>query len=493
MKTLDVLLSAIDSPVDGAERIPVYGLTLDSRTVRPGEIFVAVAGTSTHGMTYVETAIEQGASAVLYDDWDQAVPNRLPCIRITNLRERLPAIVRAFYDDPFASMRVIGVTGTNGKTTTVQLIAQLVEALSMVAGRIGTLGVSVGVDKLSESDRTTPDAITLGSFFSQLKARGASITAMEVSSHALDQGRVQGVPFEVGVFTNLTRDHLDYHGTMEAYGEAKARLFREYPLHTAVIYLDDALGRHLAETITTPDIWTYGFADDARIRVIEVTPTASGCNVACDFEGRLLSLQIPLLGQFNALNAVAALAATAAVCPNQLEHLIRATSALKPAPGRMEWFQVESQPTVVVDFAHTPDALENALTTCRWHTEGALWVVFGCGGERDTGKRPLMGEVAGRLADHLILTADNPRSEDAQAICDGIIAGTAHRPIHVELDRGQAIRHALEHAEPRDWILVAGKGHERTQQIGSRMLPYSDRLQVAQLLGLVEQGGVDAS
>jgi UDP-N-acetylmuramyl tripeptide synthase len=224
-----------------------------------------------------------------------------------------------------------------------------------------------------------------------------------------------------------------------------------------------------------------------------VTPTASGCNVACDFEGRLLNLQIPLLGQFNALNAVAALAATAAVCPNQLEHLIRATSALKPAPGRMEWFQVESQPTVVVDFAHTPDALEHALTTCRWHTEGALWVVFGCGGERDTGKRPLMGEVAGRLADHLILTADNPRSEDAQAICDEIIAGTAHRPIHVELDRGQAIRHALEHAEPRDWILVAGKGHERTQQIGSRVLPYSDRLQVAQLLGLVEQGGVDAS
>jgi UDP-N-acetylmuramyl tripeptide synthase len=225
VKTLDVLLSAIDSPVDGAERIPVHGLTLDSRTVRPGEVFVAVAGTSTHGMTYVETAIEQGASAVLYDDWDQAVANRLPCIQITNLRERLPAIVRAFYGDPFASMRVIGVTGTNGKTTTVQLIAQLVEALSMVAGRIGTLGVSVGVDKLSESDRTTPDAITLGSFFNQLKARGASITAMEVSSHALDQGRVQGVPFEVGVFTNLTRDHLDYHGTMEAYGEAKARLF----------------------------------------------------------------------------------------------------------------------------------------------------------------------------------------------------------------------------------------------------------------------------
>ena len=493
MKTLDLLLSAIENPIDGADRIVVNGLTLDSRSVRPGDVFVAVAGTSAHGMTYVETAIEQGASAVLYDDWDQSVPQRLPCIQVTGLRERLPAIVRAFYDDPFASMRVIGVTGTNGKTTTVQLIAQLAEALSMVAGRIGTLGVAVGVDKLSESDRTTPDAITLGSFFSQLKARGASITAMEVSSHALDQGRVRGVPFEVGVFTNLTRDHLDYHGTMEAYGEAKARLFREYPLRTAVIYLDDPVGRHLAETITTPDIWTYGFSSDARIRVIDVTPTAKGCHVTCDFDGQPVSLHIPLLGQFNALNAIAALAATAAVCPDQFENLIRASHTLKPAAGRMEWFQVESQPTVVVDFAHTPDALENALATCRWHTEGALWVVFGCGGERDTGKRPLMGEVAGRLADHLVLTADNPRSEDPQAICDAIGTGTSHRSIHVELDRAQAIRYALENAQPHDWILVAGKGHERTQQIGSRMLPYSDRLQVAKFLGMMDQGETHAS
>jgi UDP-N-acetylmuramoyl-L-alanyl-D-glutamate--2,6-diaminopimelate ligase len=304
---------------------------------------------------------------------------------------------------------------------------------------------------------------------------------------------VRGVPFEVGVFTNLTRDHLDYHGTLQAYADAKARLFRDYPLRTAVIYLDDAVGRHLAETIKTPDIWTYGFADDARIRVIEITPNHQGCDVTCDFDGRLLNLHIPLLGQFNALNAIAALAATIAVCPDQVDQLIRATHALKSAPGRMEWFQVGSQPTVVVDFAHTPDALENALTTCRWHTTGALWVVVGCGGDRDAGKRPLMGEVAGRLADHLILTSDNPRSEDPQSICDAIASGTSHRPIHVELDRGEAIRHALTHAQPNDCILVAGKGHERTQQIGSRMQPYSDRLQVARLLGLVDQGGLDAS
>ena len=493
MKTLANLLDAIDLPIEGAERIAVSGLTLDSRLVTPGTVFVAVAGSTAHGMEFIETAIEQGAVAVLFDDWTQSVPTRLPCIRINALRERLPQIVRAFYDDPYAEMRVIGVTGTNGKTTTVQLIAQFAEALSLIAGRIGTLGVSVGVEKLTESDRTTPDAVTLGAFFDQLRHRGASITAMEVSSHALDQGRVLGVPFEVGVFTNLSRDHLDYHGSMEAYGEAKARLFRDFPLETAVIYIDDAFGRALAESAAIENILTYGFADDARVRLLKVMPTESGSDVACEFDGEPVGLHIPLLGQFNALNAVAALAAVDAVCPGRRDRLMAAASTLKPAAGRMEWFKEPGRPTVVIDFAHTPDALENALATCRLHAPGQLWVVFGCGGERDTGKRPLMGEVAGRLADRVVLTADNPRSEKPETICEAIKAGTSSQSIVVEVDRGRAIRGAIDGAAPEDWVLIAGKGHERTQEIGARKLPYSDRLQVAQILGLIDQGGPHAS
>jgi UDP-N-acetylmuramoyl-L-alanyl-D-glutamate--2,6-diaminopimelate ligase len=481
---LERLLAGIDLQFDRASGIEVSGLTLDSRKVTDGALFVAIKGSVGHGMDYVDAAILAGASAVIYDDWDGEIPKIIPALHIPGLMHKVGHIAHAFYGNPCSAMQIIGVTGTNGKTTTVHLIAQLAEYLGIKAARIGTLGVSVGADKLIESDRTTPDAITLASMFAELRSRDVNFVAMEVSSHALDQGRVDGIPFTVGVITNLTRDHLDYHQTMEAYGAAKARLFHDFALRAAIFNIDDSFCRKLSETTSQFNVVNYG-SDADHVDIQLIRPTDSGSNIRVSIHSVAYDLQTSLLGAFNASNVMAAFAAISALFPDDVDRLLAAIPKLQAAPGRMEWFRAPEFATVVVDYAHTPDALENAIKTCKAHCVGEVWSVFGCGGDRDVGKRPLMGQVASELSDHIVLTSDNPRSESPQHILNDIRAGMTKPPILEELDRAAAIRFAVEHASADDWVLLAGKGHENTQTIGQKTVVYSDRAEVARLFGLM--------
>ena len=481
---LDHLLTDIGLDDNRASGVEVAELTLDSRQVVDGTLFIAIQGSVGHGMDYIDAAIASGASAVIYDDWDGPVPNMIPALYIPGLRRQIGRIAHTFYGNPCSGMRVVGVTGTNGKTTTVHFIAQLADQLGLKAARIGTLGVSVGAEKIIESDRTTPDAITLASIFAALRDKGVNFVAMEVSSHALDQGRVDGIPFTVGVMTNLTRDHLDYHHTMAAYGEAKARLFRDFDLQAAVFNLDDAFCRTLAEHARPATVTTYGYGAE-HIDIQAIQPVAHGSTIHVSTNGVGYELKTSLLGAFNALNMMAAIAAITTLFPEDIEQVLTFIPKLQTAPGRMEWFRVPNFATVVIDYAHTPDALENAIKTCQNHCDGEVWSVFGCGGDRDVGKRPLMGCVASEWSDHVVLTSDNPRSESPQKIIDEIRSGMTKAPVLEELDRAQAIRFVVENAATDDWVLVAGKGHENTQTIGQTTAVYSDRAEVARLFGLI--------
>ncbi|MDC1466127.1 UDP-N-acetylmuramoyl-L-alanyl-D-glutamate--2,6-diaminopimelate ligase [Litorivicinus sp.] len=487
------LLGAIGVSIETVSQVNVTGLALDSREVSEGTVFFAMEGTNCHGMEYAQEAVERGAAAIVCDSWDGVIPFVVPVIIIENLRQRLGTIVQYFFDSPCQNMQIIGVTGTNGKTTTIHLIDQLAKSLGIATGKIGTLGVSVGVDKLYQFDRTTPDVITLTHCLAQLCARKVSLCAMEVSSHALDQHRVSGIPFDVAVLTNLTRDHLDYHVDMLTYGNVKRRLFTDYGAKIAVICSDDPFGARLAAELCGFDLWTFGFDRTARIRITTIEPIKIGCHVELVFDGHQVAFQLPLLGQFNVHNTISAMAAVYAVAPGNLERLISAAHHLEPAAGRMEYFQNPQMPTVVVDYAHTPDALEQALNTCRWHSKGLVWAVFGCGGDRDKGKRPLMGEIASRLADEVVLTLDNPRSESPDAIINNIVDGMERAPRLIKLDRAEAVRYVIAKAAPEDWILIAGKGHESTQLLEMRTIAHSDRAIVASAYGLSEKGELHAS
>lgn len=484
---LDQLLSQIGLYFDRASGVDIRDLTLDSRQVTEGSLFIAIQGSETHGMTFVDQAIANGAAAILYDAWGGDVPRHVPALHVTGLQAQIGPLAHAFYGHPCQAMRVIGVTGTNGKTTTVHLIAQLADTLGLKAARIGTLGISIGPEKLVDSDRTTPDAITLAKIFAELRDREVDLVAMEVSSHALDQHRVDGIPFDVAVMTNLSRDHLDYHEDMESYGQAKARLFEDFDLKAAVLNADDAFCQGLMKRLVSSHLVTYGTSSSADFSITAVEATSDGSLIDVSIHGALRQLKLPLLGDFNVENALAAVAVMTAIEPEKAEQVLSAMSRLQTAPGRMECFQSPGSATVVVDYAHTPDALEQALVTCRKHCQGQLWSVFGCGGDRDTGKRPLMGRIASELSDCVVLTSDNPRSEPPQAILNEIRAGMTKPPMREEIDRSMAIRFAVENASSNDYILIAGKGHESTQVIGQTIRPFSDRVEVARLFGLMDQ------
>jgi len=484
---LDQLLSQIGLYFDRASGVDISDLTLDSRQVTEGSLFIAIQGSGTHGMTFVDQAIANGAAAILYDTWGGDIPRHVPALHVTGLQAQIGPLAHAFYGHPCQAMRVIGVTGTNGKTTTVHLIAQLADTLGLKAARIGTLGISIGSDKLVDSDRTTPDAITLAKIFSELRDREVDLVAMEVSSHALDQHRVDGIPFDIAVMTNLSRDHLDYHEDMESYGQAKARLFEDFDLKASVLNADDAFCQGLMKRLASSQLVTYGTSSSADFSIKAVEATSDGSLIDVSVHGALRQLKLPLLGDFNVENALAAVAVMTTIEPEKAEQVLSAISRLQTAPGRMECFQSPGSATVVVDYAHTPDALERALVTCRKHCQGKLWSVFGCGGDRDTGKRPLMGRIATELSDCVVLTSDNPRSEPPQAILNEIRAGMTKPPMREEIDRSMAIRFAVENASSNDYILIAGKGHESTQVIGQTIRPFSDRVEVARLFGLMDQ------
>jgi UDP-N-acetylmuramoyl-L-alanyl-D-glutamate--2,6-diaminopimelate ligase len=480
---LDELLTGIAMPTHGD--IVVTGLTQDSHAVRAGDAFVALAGAKHHGVEFAEGALGQGAVVVLAESAGVATRDSAlgekpgSVVWVENLRTHLGEIAARFYDDPSSSMTVVGVTGTNGKTSTVQLLAQAFTTLGNRAATIGTLGAGLH-GALHEGERTTPDVIRVHGLLAEFRDAGATHVAMEVSSHALDQHRVDGVRFDVAVFTNLTRDHLDYHRTMEAYGAAKAKLFAWPGLHAAVLNMDDAFGRELAATLPSA-VRTFGYAleaGDAAIRARDVHTHSDGIDFELVTPWGSGTVRSRLLGRFNVANLLA-VAGVLAALDVPFAQIIAALEMLQPVAGRMSRIGGGALPLVVVDYSHTPDALEQALVTLRAHCEGKLVCVFGCGGDRDAGKRPEMGAIAERLADLAIVTDDNPRSENGDTIVAQILAGM-HAPGRaiVERDRARAIGIALARASGGDVVLLAGKGHEAYQESAGVKRPFDD-LQVA--------------
>jgi UDP-N-acetylmuramoyl-L-alanyl-D-glutamate--2,6-diaminopimelate ligase len=485
---LDDLLQGIAMPECGD--IMVSGLTQDSRAVRTGDAFVALAGAQHHGIEFAPAAVTHGAAAILAEagtgsraqGMETAQPRSpfpVPAVWIQDLRARLGTIAARFHGDPSASMEVIGVTGTNGKTTVVQLLAQAFAALGDRAATIGTLGAGLH-GALCAGERTTPDVIRVQGLLAGFRDAGATHVAMEVSSHALDQQRVDGVHFDVAVFTNLTRDHLDYHGGMQAYGAAKAKLFEWPDLRAAVINVDDAFGRELAARIPFGTrTLRYGTESaDADVRAHDVRTHPDGIDFELATAWGNAPLRSRLLGRFNVANLLA-VAGVLGVLEVPFARLVAALETLQPVAGRMNRLGGGAAPLVVIDYSHTPDALEQALATLREHCDGKLICVFGCGGERDAGKRPLMGAIAERLADLAIVTDDNPRGEDGDAIVAQIVAGMqAPGGAIVQRDRARAIDVAVERAHAGDVVLIAGKGHEAYQESAGVKRLFDD-LQVA--------------
>ncbi len=480
-RPLSELLAGI-APADAlaaAGDIVVRGLALDSRRVREGDAFFALQGGSKHGIEFAPAAIERGAAVILAEASGKSrIPNpesQIPAFWIDNLHDQVGEIAARFFDRPSQSLRVIGVTGTNGKTSIVQLLAAALQGLGARAATIGTLGAGL-VGAIRGGERTTPDAISVQALLAEFRDDGASHVAMEVSSHAVAQGRVNAVTFDVAAFTNLTRDHLDYHGTMEAYGAAKAKLFAWPNLRAAVINIDDAFGRRLAADLPERvQSLRYG-VDNAAADIVATNVRTSG-------DGLNFHLRTPwgegdiatsLLGRFNVANLLAVAGCLGALGYG-FAQIRDALASAQPVVGRMNRLGGGTAPLVVVDYAHTPDALEQALTNLRAHCEGRLICVFGAGGERDQGKRPQMAAIAERLADRVIVTDDNPRNEDGDAIVAQIVAGFLHRgAVTVQRDRAQAITLALREAKASDVVLIAGKGHEPYQEIGGIKHPFDD-------------------
>lgn len=464
-------------PIAAAADSVISGLALDSRQIQPGYVFLALQGHKTHGEHYIQTALERGAQAILKEatvaelTW---LNQHIPCISVPQLSQKVGHLAAQFYGYPTKQLRVIGVTGTNGKTSTTHFIAQLLPQCAL----IGTLGYGV-YGQLTPGRHTTPDALQLQALLAQFRTQNLAHVVMEVSSHALVQGRVNAIDFEVAIFTNLTRDHLDYHGSMSAYGQAKQKLFTTPGLKTAIINQDDAFGRQLCTQLPSSVLpLTYGMQTTADVYAHIYSCDAQGYRVHIHTPWGSTPIQIPLIGHFNLSNVLAALTVLLQ-WGLPLAELETQVSQLKSVPGRMQC--LGQQPRVIIDYAHTPDALTQVLLALRNHCPGQLWCIFGCGGDRDVGKRSLMGACAQNHADKVILTNDNPRYEASQAIIDAILQGCP-QPTAVIADRRQAIVYALHHAAAEDIVLIAGKGHEAYQHIGDQRLPFSDSEVVQELM-----------
>ena len=462
-------------------RLALTDLTLDSRGVRPGAAFIAVQGGREHGLKYARQALDSGAAIVLYEPSPACGEPPQPSLAVASLKARLGELARAFFA-PAGAPAIIGVTGTNGKTTVAYLLAQVLTQPQRRCAYVGTLGYGIPPD-ITPHGWTTPDCFTLHRELAEL---GAPKVAMEVSSHALKQERIAGLSFHTAVFTNLTRDHLDEHGDLASYGAAKRKLFAVSGLEHAVLNADDPFAASIAATLapgcTLLRTSTRGSAVELSARLKRLGLGGVELDVAGKFGTARLTSK--LIGAFNAENLLSALGALVAQ-GMALRAACAALGEARPAPGRMEVLGgPPDRPWVVVDYAHTPDALHRVLTTLEASTVGELTCVFGCGGERDSGKRPLMGAAAADLADRIVLTDDNPRSEDPAAIVRDIRAGLGNHPrVSVIHDRRAALKSAIERARPGDVVLVAGKGHEAEQIVGVERRAFSDRAAAAELLG----------
>ncbi|MCW8398282.1 UDP-N-acetylmuramoyl-L-alanyl-D-glutamate--2,6-diaminopimelate ligase [Legionella sp. PATHC038] len=462
----------------------ITGLENDSRRIQPGDLFIAYPGAAADGRLFIDKAVSAGAVAIAYDPAHFpegcVLPETIPCIPVPELATQLAIIAKLFYEDPGRFLSITGVTGTNGKTTIAYQLAQAHHLLGQGAAYIGTIGQG-NVNELQLLDNTTPDSLCLQKLLHQYKNQGIRQVCMEVSSHALAQHRVDAVAFTQAIFTNLTLDHLDFHLNMENYAMAKAQLFAGESLQWAIINQDDAYQQKMAAALR-PHVkkLTYGIQHDCDVKAVNWSMDINGTEIEVHSPWGQHQLRIKALGQFNIYNSLAIWSSLLAsdYAPSQI---IDVMAQLKAAPGRMEI--VANAPYVLVDYAHTPDALENALTTLNQLKKGRLWVVFGCGGDRDKTKRPVMGRVASKLADQIVITSDNPRTEDPQVIVNQIAHGISNPSNVIQLlNREEAIAYALNEADAHDVILIAGKGHEAYQQIGKVKHTFSDQDVVKRLI-----------
>ena len=468
--------------------VPLADLTADSRSVKPGSTFVAYPGTAQDGRAYIAEAVARGASAVIWEKtgfrWHEAW--EIPNLGVEDLRLRISEIAGHVYGNPSESLWMAGVTGTNGKTSVSQWIAAALDRTGRRSAVIGTLGNGL-VGERVEAKNTTPDPIVVQRLLAEYLRRGARNVAMEVSSHGLDQGRVSGIKYDAAIFTNLTRDHLDYHGSMEAYAQAKARLFEAHGVKHRIVNADDEFGRELARRY--PDAITYGTSARCAYLASNIVLSDAGVRFNVDSEWGRGEVRAGVLGAFNVSNLLAVLA-TLVAAGLSFDDAVAAIGTLEPVPGRLERVGGGAVPLVVVDYAHTPDALEKALDALRPAVAAGhkLICVFGCGGDRDPGKRPLMAAAASRLADHVIVTSDNPRGEQPAAIIAQAMAGVRGKAEAIE-DRQVAIFSAVHHATPGDVVLLAGKGHETYQEIAGVRHPFDDREVARAALADWQRGG----
>ncbi len=449
-------------------------LQADSRKVVPGDVFVATVGQIQDGREYIDAAIKNGASAIIYESSDgfNFEHTGIRTFGIKNLSSKLPILASLYYGEPSKKIHLIGVTGTNGKSSTTYYVAQILEVAEKKCGIIGTVGNGF-YGNLKPSPNTTPGPIEIQKELLRQVAEGAEYIAMEVSSHGIAQGRIDGLAFDRTAFTNLSRDHLDFHKTMEAYFEVKKGFILKNSSHVAVLNGDDDwIKTGLLASNTLHNSWIIG--SDGRIGIGNRTAHGTGTTFELREDGVTELITIPLIGDFNVYNAVMAYAiARSYGVEKSLAR--KGLTQLKPLIGRMELFSSDNKPLCIVDYAHTPDGLEKALTGARLHTKGKLWCVVGCGGDRDRGKRPMMAEIATRLADGIIFTDDNPRTEDPEQIMSDMLKGVMQKNYEVIHDRKEAIQKAITLGHDGDAVLIAGKGHEDYQIVGTTKRHFSDQ------------------
>jgi len=479
---LKTLLAAVTprqviGPVDRV----VESIAYDSRRVQRNGLFVALRGEKSDGHQFIEQAVEKGATVIVTEREVQSP--RATCVVVDNTRSALADLGAVFFQQPARRLKLAAVTGTNGKTTTTFLIKHILEKAGLRCGLLGTVRYEIA-DRVLPAVRTTPESLDVYDLLGQMVNAGCKAAAMEVSSHALVQERVRGLEWDVAVFTNLTQDHLDFHGTMENYFEAKATLFTQLAGQksktkpAAVINIDDSYGAKLADRIRkTTSVITYGVGAQADFRASNYHAEFAGTSYQLDARGKSYLVRVPLIGRFNVANSMAALAAASSMGIS-LREAILSLGRSPQVPGRLEAVPAKRQFQVFVDYAHTPDALLNVLKTARELSPRKLIVVFGCGGDRDKQKRPLMGQVADQNADFSIITSDNPRKEDPDAIIAEAEKGFRSNHYEKITDRAQAIARAIELAQPRDIVLIAGKGHEPYQEFADHTIPFDD-IQIA--------------
>lgn len=478
--TLQQLLCGIDTlETAGDLSCEISSIEYDSRRVTSGALFVALPGGQVDGAIYIEEAARRGAVAVV-SQTACALGGHFPCVQVANARLALAMLSGIFYGHPAARLCSVGITGTNGKTTVSFMLREILKAAGRRPGLIGTVRYEIG-ERVLPASRTTPEAPDIQSMIFQMDRSGCDSVIMEISSHALDQYRVEGLLFDIGVFTNLTQDHLDYHGTLEEYFEVKCRLFSQVR-RCSVINRDDPWGRRLLTECAPVEPVSYGFEEGAQVRGFHLETNANGSRMRVESPWGSAEISLRLIGRFNLYNALAAFSAAASL-GIPVEVICKALAGMECVPGRLEAVGSSKNRRVFVDYAHTDDALSNVLKALREITVGRLVVVFGCGGNRDTGKRRLMGEVASRLADYAVITNDNPRNEVPQKIAADIAAGfDSERKYEIILDRRSAIARGIELIGKKDVLLVAGKGHETMQEVGGAIFPFDDRETVRELL-----------